>query len=88
MAMARVCALDATACKAAAMTAAAGSGMSIRDLANSTAGDGTNGYSTAYVNGVCGQVPAGSDIPPCTGASVTNLTPCPPLSPDLSLIHT
>lgn len=82
MAMARVCALDATACKAAAMTAAAGSGMSIRDLANSTAGDGTNGYSTAYVNGVCGNVPAGSDIPPCTGASVTNLTQCPPLSPD------
>lgn len=83
LAMARQCALHPSSCRVAAMTAAAGSGKSVRDLANSTAGDGTNGYSTAYTNGVCGNVPAGSDIPACTATSVTNISLCPPLSPDI-----
>lgn len=83
LAMARECGLNPAGCVSAAMVATAGSGKSIRDLANSTAGDGTNGYSTAYPNGVCGNVPAGSDIPRCVGASVTNLRACPPLSPGI-----
>ncbi|MBP8882383.1 MAG: hypothetical protein BWY91_00202 [bacterium ADurb.BinA028] len=82
LAMARLCALNANECQSAAMTAAAGSGMSIRDLANTTANDGTNGYSTTYVNGVCGNAPAGSDIPECAGSALADLSLCPPVSPD------
>ncbi|MFZ1288274.1 MAG: Tad domain-containing protein [Candidatus Phosphoribacter sp.] len=83
LAMARTCALNPADCQSSAMTAGAGAGLSVRDLANNTARDGTNGYSTAYPNGVCGNVPAGSDIPGCTGASLTTLSQCPPLSPDI-----